>query len=128
MSNEPVPIRFGETIKSYISDPSLDAGSLTYIPLALAGWLRYLLGVDDQGQPIELSSDPLLSSLQEQLKNVRFGEPESVKGNLTELLSNDSVFGADLVKCGLSDKIEGYLSELIAGPGAVRNTLIKYLG
>jgi Mannitol-1-phosphate/altronate dehydrogenases len=123
-----VPIRFGETIKSYISDPSLDAGSLTYIPLALAGWLRYLLGVDDQGQPIELSSDPLLSSLQEQLKNVRFGEPESVKGNLTELLSNDSVFGADLVKCGLSDKIEGYLSELIAGPGAVRNTLIKYLG
>ena len=123
-----VPIRFGETIKSYIADPSLDAASLTYIPLALAGWLRYLLGLDDKGEPIELSSDPLLPSLQEQLKNVKFGEPGSVKGNLTELLSNDSVFGADLVACGLSGKIEGYLSELIEGPGAVRHTLIKYLG
>ena len=122
-----VPIRFGETIKSYIAEPSLQVESLTYIPLALAGWLRYLLGIDDKGDAMQLSSDPLLSSLQEQLKGVRFGEPSSVKGNLDGLLSNASVFGADLVACGLSPKIEGYLSELVEGPGAVRNTLKKYL-
>ena len=123
-----VPIRFGETIKSYIADPDLDPASLTYIPLAIAGWLRYLLGVDDEGKPIELSSDPLLPSLQAQLSDVHFGDPKSVAGNLDGLLSNASVFGTDLVACGLSKKIETYLSELIEGPGAVRNTLVRRLG
>ena len=123
-----VPIRFGETIKSYIADPDLDPASLTYIPLAIAGWLRYLLGVDDEGKPIELSSDPLLPSLQAQLSDVHFGDPKSVSGNLDGLLSNASVFGTDLVACGLSKKIETYLSELIEGPGAVRNTLVRRLG
>ena len=122
-----VPIRFGETIKSYISDPSLDPSDLTYIPLAIAGWLRYLLGVDDKGEPIELSSDPLLPSIQAQLASVKFGHPESVSGNLDALLSNTSIFGSDLVACGLSKKIEEYLSEMIQGPGAVRETLVRRL-
>ena len=123
-----VPIRFGETIKSYIADPSLDVTSLTYIPLAIAGWIRYLLGIDDNGDPIELSSDPLLPSLKEQLSAIRFSEPQSVKGNLDGLLSNSSVFGSDLVSCGLSPKIEAFVSEMIEGPGAVRKTLKKHLG
>ena len=123
-----VPIRFGETIKSYIADPSLDVTSLTYIPLAIAGWIRYLLGIDDNGDPIELSSDPLLPSLKEQLSAIRFSEPQSVKGNLDGLLSNSSVFGSDLVACGLSPKIESFVSEMIEGPGAVRKTLKKHLG
>ncbi|MBO7563417.1 MAG: mannitol dehydrogenase family protein [Clostridiales bacterium] len=123
-----VPIRFGETIKSYISDPSLDVTSLTYIPLAIAGWIRYLLGIDDNGDPIELSSDPLLPSLKEQLSAIRFSDPERVKGNLDGLLSNSSVFGSDLVSCGLSPKIESFVSEMIEGPGAVRKTLKKHLG
>ena len=123
-----VPIRFGETIKSYIADPSLDVTSLTYIPLAIAGWIRYLLGIDDNGDPIELSSDPLLPSLKEQLSAIRFSEPSSVKGNLDGLLSNSSVFGSDLVSCGLSPKIESFVSEMIEGPGAVRKTLKKHLG
>ena len=123
-----VPIRFGETIKSYIADPSLDVTSLTYIPLAIAGWIRYLLGIDDNGDPIELSSDPLLPSLKEQLSAIRFSEPQSVKGNLDGLLSNSSVFGSDLVSCGLSPKIESFVSEMIEGPGAVRKTLKKHLG
>lgn len=123
-----IPIRFGETIKSYIEDPSLDVKSLTYIPLAIAGWLRYLLAIDDQGMPMQLSSDPLLPSLQEQLSQVKFGEPGSVSGNLDAILSNTSIFGSDLVACGLSGKIESYLSEMLAGPGSVRRVLEKYLG
>ena len=122
-----VPIRFGETIKAYIADPSLDVTDLTYIPLAIAGWLRYLLGINDKGEPMELSSDPLLSSIQASLSDVRFGKPESVTGSIDGLLANSSIFGSDLVACGLSDKIKSMLSELIAGPGAVRATLKKYL-
>ena len=58
-TSQKVAIRFGETIKSYIARPDLDVANLTYIPLAIAGWLRYLLGVDDQGEAMVCSSDPM---------------------------------------------------------------------
>ena len=38
-------MRFGETLKSYMASPTLDPATLTAIPLALAGWLRYLLAL-----------------------------------------------------------------------------------
>lgn len=122
-----VPIRFGETIKAYIADPELDVTSLTYIPLTIAGWFRYLLGIDDDGNKMELSADPLLPSLQQQLTNVKFGDPKSAHGQLAELLANKSLFASDLVACGLLPKIEGMLAEMLTGPGAVRATLKKYV-
>jgi fructuronate reductase len=122
-----IPIRFGETIKAYIADPNLDVTSLTFIPLTIAGWLRYLLGVDDNGDPMELSSDPLLPSLQKQLEPVLFGNPDSVDGHLAGLLSNESLFACDLVSCGLAPKIEHMLAEMLEGPGAVKKTLKKYV-
>ena len=126
-TSQKVPIRFGETIKSYIARPDLDPADLTYIPLAIAGWLRYLLAVDDEGKPMACSSDPMLDTLQEQLDGVTLGDPESAKGKLASILSNPILFGTDLVAAGLSGKIEGMLSEMLTGPGAVRATLEKYL-
>ena len=126
-TSQKVGIRFGETIKSYIADPNLDVTALTYIPLTIAGWFRYLLGVDDNGKEMSLSSDPLLATLQQELAGVKFGEPKSVEGQLNGLLSNVSLFASDLVACGLAPKIEGMLSEMLAGPGAVRATLQKYV-
>ena len=55
------------------------------------------------------------------------GDPESADGKLTEILSNKVLFGSDLNEIGLSEKIEGMFKELIAGPGAVRATLHKYM-
>ena len=122
-----VPIRFGETIKSYIASDELDVTSLTFIPLAIAGWLRYLLGIDDAGKPMEVSSDPLLDTLQKQLEGIQFGEPSSVGDKLRPILANKEIFASDLVQAGLADKIEGMFRELLAAPGAVRATLKKYL-
>lgn len=122
-----MPIRFGETIKSYIASDKLDVTALTYIPLAIAGWLRYLLGIDDAGKPMEVSSDPLLETLQKQMEGIRFGEPDSVGDKLRPILANKEIFASDLVQAGLADKIEGMFRELLAGPGAVRATLQKYL-
>ena len=122
-----MPIRFGETIKSYIASDKLDVTALTYIPLAIAGWLRYLLGIDDAGKPMEVSSDPLLDTLQKQLESIQFGEPSSVGDKLRPILANKEIFASDLVQAGLADKIEGMFRELLAGPGAVRATLQKYL-
>ena len=126
-TSQKVPIRFGETIKSYLADPQRDPATLTAIPLALAGWLRYLLGVDDKGETMPVSPDPMLPALQGELSGIRLGNPESVGDRLDALLSNPNLFGVSLVEAGLADKVTGYFKELIAGPGAVRETLKKYL-
>lgn len=125
-TSQKVGIRFGETIKSYIKE-GRDLNTLVSIPLALAGWLRYLLGVDDKGQPMEVSSDPLKDDFQAKLAGIQVGNPVSYSGQLKEILSNASIFGTDLVAAGLADKIEAIFVEELAGPGAVRATLKKYL-
>ncbi len=37
------------------------------------------------------------------------------------------IWGVDLFETGLADTVSGYFKELIAGPGAVRKTLEKYV-
>jgi fructuronate reductase len=126
-TSQKVGIRFGETIKAYGQRPELDASSLTFIPLVIAGWCRYLLGVDDQGQEMALSSDPLLPMLKPQLEGIKLGDAKSAQGKLRAILSNKDIFGSDLYSVGLGEKIEAYFAEMIAGPGAVRATLKKYV-
>ncbi len=126
-TSQKVPIRFGETIKSSLADPARAPADLTGIPLALAGWLRYLLGVDDAGNPMPVSDDPMLAELQGALSGVTLGDPASVEGKLRPILSNPVLFGVDLYEAGLAEKVEGLLREELAGPGAVRATLQKYL-
>ena len=67
-TSQKLPIRFGETIKAYDRDPSLSVSSLKMIPLVFAGWLRYLMAVDDTGAAFDPSSDPLLPSLRPALR------------------------------------------------------------
>lgn len=126
-TSQKVAIRFGETIKSYIERQDLDVTSLTYIPLAIAGWCRYLIGIDDFGNKMELSSDPMLEQLKEVMAGIQIGKPESYQDNLKTLLCNKTLFAVDLYQVGLGDKIEAYFIELISKPGAVRETLTKYL-
>lgn len=126
-TSQKIPIRFGETVRAYAQRPGMDPKTLTFIPLAIAGWLRYLLAVDDGGKPFECSGDPMLEELQGRLAGVTLGHPESVDGRLEDILRNPVIFGSDLVELGLSGKIEGMVKELMAGPGAVRATLKKYL-
>lgn len=126
-TSQKVGIRFGETIKSYLKIRNADVHELKYIPLVLAGWLRYLMGVDDTGKEFELSPDPLLEDLKKYFKDIKLGANNNFEG-LKDLLSNERIFGVDLVQWRLDEKILGYLAELTQGPGAVRATLQKYLG
>ena len=122
-----VGIRFGETIKAYTQRDG-NASALIGIPLAIAGWIRYLLAVDDQGGAFELSPDPMLPELESIVAGIEFGAPDSVEERLRPLLSNVNIFGSDLYADGIGDTIEGMVREMLAGKGAVRNTLRKYLG
>ena len=121
-TSQKVGIRFGETIKSYIAE-GRDLNTLVSIPLAIAGWLRYLLAVDDNGNAFEVSADPLKDDLQAKLAGIEVGKPETYNGQLKEILSNASIFGTDLTQTVLADKIEKYFVAELAGAGAVRKTL-----
>lgn len=125
--SQKIPIRFGETIKAYMESDELDISSLRAIPLAIAAWLRYLLGVDDDLAPMPLSSDPMLDELRRQLDGITVGDSESCRGKLDGILSNDKLFAADLCACPLAALIEDMLSDMLAGKGAVRATLQKYI-
>ena len=126
-TSQKIPIRFGETIKSYMADPGRDPAELTAIPLAIAGWLRYLLGVDDEGREMPVSPDPMLAALQADLQGVTLGKPDSADGRLEGILSNANLFGVDLRDAGLDGKVTQLFKRLIAGPGAVRRTLRETL-
>ncbi len=127
-TSQKIPIRFGETIKSYMADPDRDPAALEAIPLALAGWLRYLLGVDDAGKAMAVSPDPMLPMLTEALAGVTPGDPASADGRLDDILANANLFGVSLVEAGLKDKVAALFREELAGPGAVRATLARHLG
>ncbi|MBR4068519.1 MAG: mannitol dehydrogenase family protein [Clostridia bacterium] len=122
-TSQKIPIRFGETIKSYMMSPTLNAADLKAIPLALAGWLRYLLAVDDEGKPMPVSPDPMMDSLKAALAAVEPGVPTSAKTALEPILSNPVIFGVNLVNAGLAGKVEALLTDMLAGPGAVRKAL-----
>lgn len=121
-----VGIRFGETVKAYVEKYG-DASSLTAIPLGIAGWLRYLLAVDDEGKEYELAPDPMKEELQEQLKDIIVGKPETLKNQLKPILSNERLFFTNLYEAGLGEKIETMFREMIGGFGAVKATIHKYV-
>jgi fructuronate reductase len=126
-TSQKLAIRFGETIKSYVEKEDQSVNDLTFIPLTIAAWFRYLLGINDAGKAIDLSPDPLLEELQFYISEVEFGNPDSVNNHLKPILSNQRIFGVDLVNIGLGDKIERLFKLLISGPGAVRTTLHKHV-
>ncbi len=121
-----VGIRFGETIKSHMIHYK-NTEKLIAVPLAIAGWIRYLIGIDDNGKNIELSPDPMIPELKEKLNGIELGKPETVGEKLRPILSNKIIFGVDLYEVGLGEKIENMVKEELTGIGAVRSTLKKYL-
>lgn len=125
-TSQKLEIRFGKTIKAYTESPNLDVKNLTFIPLAIAGWCRYLMAIDDKGNSFELSPDPMLSSLTKIIADIKMGEVQNVHETLIKILSNKSIFGVDLYEVGLGEKIESYFGELIHGKSAIRAVLKKY--
>ena len=85
------------------------------------------MGVDDTFSPMPLSPDPMLSALTEALKGIEPGKPETCGDKLDPILKNPAIFGTDLTKCPLGEKITEMFRFEISGPGAVRAALQKYL-
>lgn len=124
-TSQKLSIRFGETLNAY-QKKGQKGNRLVAIPLILAGWLRYLIGVDDQGKEFPLSPDPKLAQLQSLLSGVQIGKQVPVK-QVEQILSEKSIFGLNLIEAGYSDQILMDFQEMLTGKGAVRNCLEKRL-
>ena len=126
-TSQKLAIRFGETIKAYEAGESLNTADLKLIPLVFAGWLRYLMGVDDNGKTFDLSPDPLLETVCPYVAGFKLGEETDVEASVRTILENKAIFGVNLYEVNMAETVCGYLKEMLAGTGAVRNTLEKYV-
>ena len=126
-TSQKLAIRFGETIKAYERSPDLDIADLRLIPLVFAGWLRYLMSVDDKGNPFTPSSDPFLETAGAYVNGYELSNAPKDLSRLDRLLANEKVFGADLVRLGIAETVKEYFAELSSGVGAVETTLRKYI-
>ena len=122
-TSKKVAVRFGETILAYSKSDSLDVHALRAIPLSLAGWCRYLVGIDDEGDEFKLDPDPMLPELQAIFSALTPGDGADYSIALKPLLLNASIFGVDLYSVGVAERVAHYFQLLMAGAGAVRNVL-----
>lgn len=125
-TSQKLAIRFGETIKAYKASEELDVKDLKLIPLVFAGWLRYLMGINDAGEAFELSPDPLLDTVRPYVADVKLGCTVAEEA-LKSILENAKIFGVNLYDVDMAETVLGYFNEMIAGVGAVRATLKKYV-
>ena len=117
-TSQKLAVRFGETIKAY----GKDAKKLHYIPFVFAGWLRYLMGLNDEGQTFPLSPDPLLEEVRPYVEGIVLGKKADTDC-LEPVLRNKKIFGVDLYEVGLAEKVADCFAEMCKEKHAVREAL-----
>ena len=122
-TSQKMAIRYGVTLQHYVDRSDLTPTQLHFIPLTIAAWCRYLVGLDDNGAAFDLSPDPLLSELQADLKDLQLGQAIDAHALLQPILSNKTIFGLDLYQIELGTRIETLFSQMMAEKGAIAATL-----
>ena len=125
-----IPVRFGETLKLRRA-AALPEDELQAHPFLFALYLRYLMGVNDKGQPMAVESDPRREELCAYLSGLALGcKPDNtaLTEQLHPILSDATLFGVDLHSKGgvLARKTQEYFADLIAAPGAVALEMAKH--
>ena len=126
-TSQKLSIRFGETIKAYEASPDLHTEDLKLIPLVYAGWLRYLMGIDDEGREFTPSSDPLLEEARQYVADYELSFSPKDLSKLDALLANEKIFGVNLHAIGMDTLVKQYFAELSSGVGAVATAQKKYV-
>ncbi|MDR2508983.1 MAG: mannitol dehydrogenase family protein [Candidatus Ancillula sp.] len=122
-TSQKLPIRFGVTISLYKDSLHLDVKNLQAISFTLAAWLRYLLGVDDEGNAFERSPDPMFPELDPVFSTLKLGDNASKLEVVKPFLKDSNIFGVDLEAAGLSEKVFKFFVRMAEKPGAVREVL-----
>lgn len=87
--SQKLPQRLLDSIRGHLANGT----DYRHLVLGVAGWMRYVSGVDEQGQAIEVV-DPLLSRYQQ--IHQQYDEPAQ---RVYALLAIDEIFGRDLLAC-----------------------------
>ncbi|EFD9924152.1 mannitol dehydrogenase family protein, partial [Escherichia coli] len=113
--SQKLPQRMLDSVRWHLAHDS----KFDLLALGVAGWMRYVGGVDEQGNPIEIS-DPLLPVIQKAVQSSAEG-----KARVQSLLAIKAIFGGDLPDNSLftAKVTEAYLSLLAHGAKA---TVAKY--
>ena len=109
-------------------DGDKKSGAKKIYPKAWKGALQSMLDGYFGKCPEEFEYKGVRYTPQSFVKDIKLGESDKdkVKAAVLPLLKDATIFGVDLEKIGLSDRVIDYFMELIAGTGAVRKTLQKY--
>lgn len=102
--SQKLPQRMLDSVRWHLADNS----RFTLLALGVAGWMRYVGGVDEQGNAIEVC-DPLLPVIQAAVAQSEEGE-----SRVKALLAIEAIFGKDLPLEGkfVDQVINAYLSLL----------------
>lgn len=84
--SQKLPQRWLDSIRWHLAN----GGKFSLLALGVAGWMRYVGGVDEQGNAIEVS-DPLLSAIEQAVSASQEGE-----NRVKALLGLKTIFGEDL--------------------------------
>lgn len=124
-TSQKLSIRFGETVKAYKATGK-NLKDLKVIPLVYAMWLRYLMAMDDDLKPMELSPDPLLETAKPFVAKVKIGSKKGdFENDIKPLLANEKIFGFDLTKSELYNAVLTNFEKMLAGKGAVRKAICE---
>jgi len=105
----------------------ISRSELDLVLLGVAGFLRYTVGIDDEGKSYALEGDPIKDALVACGQRAAIGDPASALA-FRDLISRSDVMGKDLYGEGSSgNRMQEMVGEMLAGPGAVRKTLQEYL-
>ncbi len=118
-----LPIRFGQSLKKQAQNGTL-VKDFDYIPLVFAAWIRYLLEIDDSGTAYTCSPDPKISELMPLVKSIGF-KNKADKDTLSFILKRDDIWGVDLYKLGLDEKILSLFNKLNEKEGSLRQELLR---
>jgi fructuronate reductase len=106
----------------------LSREQLDLVLLPVAGFIRYAMGLDDEGQPYRLEDDPRKDLLAACGSRAKLGEPASAAA-FQEIIANRGIMGEDLYQFGdTGNRMESMVQKMLAGPGAVRQVVREYLG
>lgn len=121
-TSQKVAIRFGETIKGYLAKNECD--NMQIIPFVIAAWFRYLIGLDDKGNEMQLSSDPMMDILKSAMEGIELGKEDNDMSGINWIMNGEDLFGVKLSDAGdMEKKVRDYLGQMLKGAGAVRETL-----
>ena len=75
-----------------------------------------------------VAPDPRLNEMKERLSGVQFGCNDGVKEKLLPILEDETIFGVNLVKAGLADKVIANFEKMNAGKGEIRRAIHALVG